>query len=291
MPQGFAGAGSGPGEGFVNPVQLLSSVIAAPQVWRLSYVDDVPELKAPDGSPLYVYNGYGPDAVTYTYEEGTVVVATMAPEPDAATVPGQPLRVEVTSTFVARDLLEDLSVVARRLEQMREFVPSLGRKPVVRFEWGETAVVGQLASLRIEPETRRMMNGNLVAFRVQFALLRRREPTPEYISPTTPEPSTVHLELGAHETFEWAAWRILRNPDLGIVVRRYNPDAGDEEGGARIAVLPRGHSAHGAPLAPVSAPFAGAYAPELQRHAERLRGGMRRWAALPAELTGEEGPP
>jgi hypothetical protein len=191
----------------------------------------------------------------------------------------------VTASFYARDAFEDLSPVEQRLEQMREDVPSLGRKPLLRWEWGERSVVGQMSQLRIQPETRRMISGNLLGFSVQFTLIRRREILPEFITPSTPEPSTTHVQLATNETFEWAAWRLLRNPDLGVIVRRYNPDVLDEEGGAQIAVLPRGHSAHAASLDPISAPFAKGYEEVLQDHAARLTGGIKRWAALPRELT------
>lgn len=285
MAVGLSGAGVGPGTPF-TVAQAVAQAVLPSREWRLTFADDDPALKGIDGQALYVYHGDGPDSVRYAYAEDTVVVATQAPEPHAFTVPGQPLRVEVSATFRATDFLTDLAPIRRRLERMREVIPSLGRKPLLRWEYGDDVVTGQLASLEIEPSTERWINGALTAFAVRFSLIRRRELQPDYATPSAPEPSTVHLTLAVHETFEWIAAKLLGDPDLGAVVRRYNPQVDDEEGGQEVIVLPRGHSANRRALEPVSAPFVGAWKEHHQVLAEGLTGGVRRWDALPAELKG-----
>jgi len=287
-----AGVGSGAFQGvpFLSGADVIGDAMfgsgsLSKDEWRLVFADEIPEFQV-GGNQMFVFNGYGPISMRQAWEENVAVVSTFAPEPSVMTTPGQPMRIDVEGFFPAQHSMHDVTDIIDRLEMMRRFDPTLGRKPRITFDWGGVYVTGYLTSLSIDyNDTKFFVTGSHTGFTVSFSLVSERVLKPMMVDVTTGEIETKLVTLGEYETFEWLAYKELGDPKKGFHLRFYNEHVTDDEFGTQVKVFGKGHSLNvGAPKMR-SYVFAGEWESDFQTYASGLEGGYGDWNSIPSEYT------
>mgnify|MGYP006908232912 CR=1 FL=1 len=158
-------------------------------------------------------------------------------------LPAAPLPVSLQAEWRAEGPEDDISPFARDLQRLAKRNQSLRRQPIVDFAFGSVSLRGIITALRIDytdsiydgPQPRHL------AF-VASLTIRRKRPRRLERSSRFQRETQIRI-LGAGEDFELLAVRTYGAPELGIVLRRENPqiDVNGEQEGDVVRVFERGH--------------------------------------------------
>lgn len=209
-------------------------------------------------------------------------------------VAGGPRTVRFTSSFQSRHQLDPIQEKIDALEAIRGKDATLGRSPLVSFQWSDIEITG-LAQIKMR----------ITGFwpvsewprRCEFEILIQRADKLDLdgSGDGTATGETQYLTLSSGERFENLARRYLGDPLKGDLLRKINPAQGAQEAaGDRVKVLERTHPAMLETVVPTSPPFldrtrsGDTWAPVVEDLAEAraLEVGVA-WDRLPEVLAGE----
>ncbi len=206
---------------------------------------------------------YGPQQTierTLTDIEGSVV-------PTA----NNPTSVSLSAVWHADSNIDDVSGIANALSLMAQKDPKLRRRPLCKFDFGPLAMECWVTNLELSfphgqfpwpPYYFRALQANITLTKAQpRAFEETGKPKAQ---------ATSIRRLGAHDSFELQAWIKYSDPQLAVLVRRYNPNVGldGERRGDVIRLYERDHPDMVGATAPISAAFVGDFAQTLQARAE-----------------------
>lgn len=140
----------------------------------------------------------------------------------------------------ARTMLDDIEPARAALEACRNRDATLGRAPRVTVTWGVLTVTGFVTGLtgRIDGY---WATGHPRLYAFDLEVTEAPQVSLSISSPRAGE--TQYIVLTSGETFELLGWRYLRDPLKGELVRRENPELGEEReaAGDRVKVLEPEH--------------------------------------------------
>lgn len=255
--------------------------------WALSSEDDVFSLAG------ITLEGDGPPESFRQVDVVNVVPASgfQVHEPVTMPISSEASSWDLTHLYVSDNRTQDLRIVERILRQYRTVQRELRRQPILRLQYGDLNERVWLVSLETEYPHGTWPGSDIpIALRISArftrANLRRLRERPRRPRETT------YRVLRAGETFEDLALEYYGDPEMGVVLRRINPDLLEEYPGARVKVLDRDHPKVRESTAPAGPAF-------MQRRSELVNAivaakaerGAPSWAALEAEAVVSDGTP
>lgn len=211
--------------------------------------------------------------------------------PSTAPANGAPPAWDLEQTYVATDRTVDLGDVLTRLRTMRDRNKTLRRPPKMRLTYGQFCEEVWLETYDHAvpegywPETTRpiVLKVRLRLVKVETHALRTK--------PLFPKETSWRV-LGEGQTFEDVALDAFRDPEIGLLLRRINPEVLEESPGTKIKILQRDHDKMQDALSPKAPCFVQDFATTVQAIAlERLDLTGADWAALEDLGDIEEGAP
>lgn len=178
--------------------------------------------------------------------------------PSKGTMPGAggPRTMTFQAIFQASSNIDDIRPTAAALESMRNVDSSLGRPPVLLFQWAEIALRCWLTDLRIRWEGGVHVTGVPKRFTASITLTEAID-RPLDSTRQGDQPSTFYHVLRAGERPEHLALWYLGSPDLAPLVRRDPANVGLAwEPGDKVRILPRHNAAMRQQIKPAAPCFA-----------------------------------
>lgn len=157
-------------------------------------------------------------------------------------LPGQcaPKLVNVEGEWVSRDAADDIRLVEAKFQRLHAPDFTLGRVPLVLFEWGTFTLEGYITSMNITWLEGLHISGLPMHFRYRFTVTEFVDRPLETMRQGQ-ERSTFHHQMVGGETFEHLAQQYLGDPRKSVQIAQMNPGVTEDEG-QRVAVLPKAHS-------------------------------------------------
>jgi hypothetical protein len=156
--------------------------------------------------------------------------------------------------FFSRSIVENIDDIVESLKRAVQADPDLGRPPLFDFQWGafhDVVVVSSVGGLK---RTALYPNGQLRDATVPITLRHYEKFDLILTDPDERDHGTLYLVAKTGDSWESLAGKLYRQPLLGELVRRQNPDKPFLQPG-QLAVMPDPPDVRGLIVTPRSIPL------------------------------------
>lgn len=255
--------------------------------WSLTAEDEVAA-----NSGINLYGDGEPDSVQVQAPSSVVQSGGfMTDRPATTPTSAGPRIVTIEHTFDSKHREHNIGLVVVVLELMRRASKQLRRRPKLRFQYGDHNFPVWLGEYTVRP-TEGYWPGTRHPKRVQISVQCIEAFTHALQRADSRPPETSWIRLPAGHSFELIAALRYGDPDLGVLIRRTNPDMLEEDPGQLLRLLEPEHPAMQEPVIPRAPAFLERYAELTQAKAEaRLGRQAASWSDFAAEVVIDESAP